>query len=63
MGDDVGEFQAIVLGLAPSIGIGFLFYKVIRLLLEADRRERLAHSRWEAEQDRVARSQIAPPVS
>ncbi len=45
----MSQLQAIVLGLIPSAGIGFLFYKVIRLILEGDRKERLAHSRWEAE--------------
>ncbi len=44
----MSQLQAIVLGLIPSAGIGFLFYKVIRLILEGDRKERLAHSRWEA---------------
>lgn len=41
-------FNAIILGLAPSIGIGFLFYKVMRAILEGDRNERVAHSQWEA---------------
>ncbi len=41
-------FNAILLGLAPSIGIGFLFYKVMRAILEGDRNERVAHSQWEA---------------
>ena len=42
---------AIVVAIVPSIGVGFLFYKVIRTIIESDRNERLAHSRWEAEQD------------
>lgn len=47
---------AIVIAIVPSIGVGFLFYKVIRTIIESDRNERLAHSRWEAEQDaRAAR--------
>lgn len=55
---------AVVLAIAPSIGIGFLFYKVLRALLEGDRNERLAHAQWDvhhseesdfAAQDRPAR--------
>ena len=43
----------IALGaLLPSAGVAFLFYLIIKAMLEGDRRERLAHSRWEAEQER-----------
>lgn len=48
------QFWAIVVAIVPSIGVGFLFYKVMRAIIEGDRNERLAHSRWEAEQDRLA---------
>ena len=45
----------IALGaLLPSAGVAFLFYVVIKAMLEGDRRERLAHSRWEADQERSA---------
>ena len=45
----------IALGaLLPSAGVAFLFYVVIKAMLEGDRRERLAHSKWEAEQERSA---------
>lgn len=47
----------IALGaLLPSAGVGFLFYVIIKAMLEGDRRERLAHSKWEAEQERAAAS-------
>ncbi len=39
----------IVAGLLPSIGIGWLFYKIMKAIIEGDRNERLAQSRWEAE--------------
>jgi hypothetical protein len=43
----------IALGaLLPSAGVAFLFYLVIKAMLEGDRRERLAHSKWEADQER-----------
>lgn len=45
------QVQAIVVGLVPSIGIIFLFYKIMRAILEGDRNERLAHSQWEAQRD------------
>ena len=42
----------IALGaLLPSAGVAFLFYLIIKAMLEGDRRERLAHSKWEAEQE------------
>lgn len=54
------QFWAIVVAIVPSIGVGFLFYKVMRAIIEGDRNERLAHSRWEAEQDRLAADNVAP---
>jgi hypothetical protein len=43
----------IALGaLLPSAGVAFLFYVVIKAMLEGDRSERLAHSKWEADQER-----------
>jgi hypothetical protein len=45
----------IALGaLLPSAGVAFLFYVVIKAMLEGDRSERLAHSKWEADQERSA---------
>lgn len=47
----------IALGaLLPSAGVAFLFYLVIKAMLEGDRSERLAHSKWEADQERSASS-------
>jgi len=44
----------IALGaLLPSAGVAFLFYLVMKAMLEGDRRERLAHTTWEAEQERA----------
>lgn len=57
-----GQLQAIVFGLVPSIGIVFLFYVIMRAILEGDRRERLAHSKWEAEHAGTpVDSNAAPP--
>lgn len=40
--------------LLPTAGVAFLFFLVIKAMLEGDRRERLAHSKWEADQERTA---------
>ena len=37
--------------LIPSAGVGFLFYIVIKNMVEGDRKERLAHSQWEREHE------------
>jgi len=44
----------------PTAGVAFLFYVVIKAMLEGDRNERLAHSRWEAHQERSAASAERP---
>lgn len=48
-----------VLALVPTIGVGTLFYFVIKSILEGDRRERLAQAKWEAEQDRRESAEAA----
>lgn len=50
------QLQAVLYGLIPSLGIGFLFYKIMRAILEGDRNERLAHSQWEASADAAAKA-------
>lgn len=51
----------IALGaLLPTAGVAFLFYVVIKAMLEGDRNERLAHSKWEAHQERSAASAERP---
>lgn len=40
----------VVAGLIPSIGIGFIFYRVVKALVEADRNERRAVAQMEADQ-------------
>lgn len=48
--ETVDSLWAVVLAIVPSIGIGFLFYKVLKAIIEGDRKERLAHAQWEAQQ-------------
>ena len=40
-----------VIAVLPSVGVTFLFVLGIRALIHADRRERVAQARIEAEQD------------
>ncbi len=39
--------------LVPTVAVGTLFYFLIKNILEGDRRERLAQSKWEAEHDKL----------
>ncbi|WP_344101442.1 hypothetical protein [Myceligenerans crystallogenes] len=41
-------FVAVISGLAPSIGVGVLFWFAMRKILRADRDERLALERMDA---------------
>jgi hypothetical protein len=38
--------------LLPTVAVGALFYFVIKAILEGDRRERLAQSKWEKEREK-----------
>ena len=37
--------------LLPTVGVGALFFFIIKNIVEGDRRERLAQSKWDAEHD------------
>jgi len=55
--------HSVLIGLGallPSAGVAFMFYVVIKAMLEGDRKERLAHSKWEASQERPAASAERP---
>ncbi len=45
--------------LLPTVAVGALFFYVMKYIVEGDRRERLAQSKWEAEQD--AKKSVHPP--
>ena len=38
-----------VAALLPTICVAILFYFLINAIIEGDRRERLAHNKWDAE--------------
>ena len=49
--------NSVLIGLGallPTAGVAFMFYVIIKAMLEGDRNERLAHSKWEAGQERSA---------
>jgi hypothetical protein len=50
---------AALIALAPSVGVGFLFYLVIKAMIEGDRRERAAHARWDKQQQ-AAETKLTP---
>ncbi|GAA2726359.1 hypothetical protein [Cellulomonas aerilata] len=52
-------FLAALAALAPPIGVGALFYVAIRALVNADRNERTAMARLQAEEDAAARTRDA----
>ncbi|GAA6524841.1 hypothetical protein [Intrasporangium sp. DVR] len=43
-----------VLALLPTVGVTWLFFVIIRNILEGDRRERIAVAKWEAEREAEA---------
>ena len=46
----MNEAWLYVAALIPSAGVAFLFWLVIKNMIEGDRKERLAHSQWDAQQ-------------
>ena len=50
-----------VVAIVPTILVATLFYFLIKSMLEGDRRERLAQSRFEAEEDRRRAAAAGPP--
>jgi len=49
---DLHQLWLVIAALLPTAGVAFLFYIVIKAMIEGDRRERLAHSQWEAAEER-----------
>jgi len=47
--------------LIPSIGLLYLLYVILKHMMEADRRERIAHAQWERSEAEATAA--APEVS
>lgn len=61
------QLWAVLLAIIPSVGVGYLFYRVMKVIIEGDRRERLAYNQWLAEhgddEAGVGRPAAGPPVN
>jgi hypothetical protein len=51
----VSDIWPYLAAIIPSVGVGILFYVVIKNMIEGDRKERLAHSQWEAAEKELAK--------
>lgn len=60
---DADTAWKVFIALAPTVGVLFLFYLVMKGVLEGDRRERIAHAQWEREQERLAKAKEKPGTS
>lgn len=45
------DLWPIIAALIPSAGLLFLFYVIMKRIVEADRRERAAERQWRAERE------------
>ena len=48
----MNDVMPYVIALVPSVGVGILFWIVIKNMIEGDRKERLAHSQWDREHEK-----------
>lgn len=51
----------IIAALLPSAGLGYLFYVVMKHVIEADRRERAAEREWDQRRDQQSAYGSTPP--
>jgi hypothetical protein len=51
--DTIWPYLAAIL---PTIGVSILFYYIIKNLVEADRRERIAQAQWERDRSHITDS-------
>ncbi|CAM3561250.1 hypothetical protein [Isoptericola cucumis] len=55
----MNTFLAVLAGLIPSVGVGLLFWLAMRKIMHADRNERLALDRMDAEENETAKGTTA----
>ena len=53
----MSSFWPYIAALIPSVGVGFLFWLVVKNMIEGDRKERLAHSQWERDHEKSSGSE------
>ncbi len=61
MGAFIADFWPYFAALLPTIGVGYLFYWIIRYMIEADRSERKAIAKWNAEHGDDLKGNRQPP--
>lgn len=52
-----------ILTLLPTIGLVYLFYVIMKHIMEADRRERIAQAQWDAARDAEVTASSTPPAA
>lgn len=58
----MNAFWSVFAAVVPSIGVGLLFWLAMRSLVNADRTERAAIARMDA-QERATQAQTIPPAT
>ena len=60
----MSTLDGVLISIIPSIGVGLLFWYVMRAVIRADRRERAMLAKIEAEEDaQAAAAQAAPQLN
>ncbi|MDE9364953.1 hypothetical protein PZ938_04985 [Luteipulveratus sp. YIM 133132] len=52
----MNDLWPYIAALLPTLGLLYLFYLVMKHIMEGDRRERIAHAQWEAQQDSLRKA-------
>ena len=62
MAEFINEYWPYAAALLPTIGVAFLFYRIIRYMIEADRSERKAIAQWNKERGDDVRGNRDPVI-
>ena len=62
MAEFINEYWPYAAALLPTIGVAFLFYWIIRYMVEADRSERKAIAQWNKEHGDDVRGNRDPVI-
>ncbi|ADG73554.1 hypothetical protein Cfla_0642 [Cellulomonas flavigena DSM 20109] len=54
-------WQAVLAALLPSVGVGLIFWFAMRAIINADRSERQALARMEADDTRAGAAEVSEP--
>ncbi len=54
-------WQAVLAALLPSVGVGLIFWFAMRAIINADRSERQALARMDAEDTRTGATELREP--